>query len=154
MRSKFEITLFSVTLFFFDVLVYLLILLYFKAIQATLARRNEFDCSTNIEYCISRAHNLVDPQYHITDEDVLHARQRTTGITETEFQIGKFTWNLIDVGGQRAERRKWVHYYEGAVAMLYVASLDDFDAVLPEDPTKTRYLHKLTSQRKFVSNRY
>jgi GTPase SAR1 family protein len=106
-----------------------------------LARRNEFDCSTNIEYCISRAHNLVDPQYHITDEDVLHARQRTTGITETEFQIGKFTWNLIDVGGQRAERRKWVHYYEGAVAMLYVASLDDFDAVLPEDPTKTRYLH-------------
>jgi GTPase SAR1 family protein len=114
--------------------------LVFQAIQSTLERRNEFDLPTNIEYCLSRAHSLIDPQYQITNEDILHARQRTTGIAETEFQIGKFTWNLIDVGGQRAERRKWVHYYEGAVAMMYVASLDDFDAVLPEDPTKTRYI--------------
>jgi GTPase SAR1 family protein len=45
---------------------------------------------------------------------------------------------LIDVGGQRAERRKWAHFYEGAVAIIYVAALDDWDVVLQEDVTKTR----------------
>jgi guanine nucleotide-binding protein G(i) subunit alpha len=109
-----------------------------KGIQATYARRNEFDLPTNTEYCVTHAAKLTDPDYKITDEDILHARQRTTGIVENEFQVGKFTWNLIDVGGQRAERRKWVHFYEGVVAMIYVAALDEWDVVLPEDPKKMR----------------
>jgi guanine nucleotide-binding protein subunit alpha len=87
---------------------------------------------------VSRAAKLIDSEYHITDEDILHARQRTTGFVENEFQQGRYTWNLIDVGGQRAERRKWVHFYEGVTAVIYVAALDTWDVVLPEDPNTTR----------------
>jgi guanine nucleotide-binding protein subunit alpha len=45
---------------------------------------------------------------------------------------------LVDAGGQRAERRKWVKYYEGIVGIIFVAALDDWDVPCPEEPNKTR----------------
>ena len=80
---------------------------------------------------------MADPEVQITQEDVLRARQRTTGNTENIFQVGKYTYNLVDPGGQRAERRKWV-YFKDVVGMIYIAALDEWDTVLPEDPNKTR----------------
>lgn len=59
--------------------------------------------------------------YMPTDQDILRARVKTTGITyvdplklecpltgkrETHFKIGDLTYKLFDVGGQRSERRK------------------------------------------------
>lgn len=41
-----------------------------------------------------------------TDEDIIHARLRTTGITETHFTFDNVDFTLVDVGGQRSERRK------------------------------------------------
>jgi guanine nucleotide-binding protein G(i) subunit alpha len=94
---------------------------------------------------------LADPEFQISQEDVLRARQRTTGNTENIFQVGKYTYNLIDPGGQRAERRKWV-YFKGVVGMIYVAALDEWDAVLPEDPNMTRLdLILLRSEKDILS---
>lgn len=42
--------------------------------------------------------------YRPTDQDILRARVKTTGITETHFVIGELTYKLFDVGGQRSER--------------------------------------------------
>lgn len=41
-----------------------------------------------------------------TDQDILRARVKTTGISETSFVIGDLTYKLFDVGGQRSERKK------------------------------------------------
>jgi guanine nucleotide-binding protein G(i) subunit alpha len=49
---------------------------------------------------------------------VLKCRARTTGIVETTFQIKKDQFKLMDVGGQRNERKKWIHCFEGACAEL------------------------------------
>lgn len=46
------------------------------------------------------------------NQDMLWARLRTTGINETFFQLGYVNWRMIDVGGQRSERRKWIHCFE------------------------------------------
>jgi hypothetical protein len=40
---------------------------------------------------------------------------------------------LIDVGGQRSERRKWIHCFENVNAVMFVASLAVYDQVLLED---------------------
>jgi len=42
-----------------------------------------------------------------TNDDVLRARQRTTGAVDTIFEIDKTEWKLIDCGGQKPERAKW-----------------------------------------------
>lgn len=50
--------------------------------------------------------------YVPTEEDVLRARVKTSGVYEMRFQISETTWVLVDVGGQRAERRKWIHCFD------------------------------------------
>jgi dihydroxyacetone kinase DhaKLM complex PTS-EIIA-like component DhaM len=61
---------------------------------------------------------------------VLHCRARTTGIVETAFQIKKDQFKLMDVGGQRNERKKWIHCFEGVTAVLFVAAISEYDQVI------------------------
>lgn len=42
-------------------------------------------------------------------------------------------FRLIDVGGQRTERRKWIHFFEDVTAVMFVASLSSFDQIMEED---------------------
>lgn len=50
---------------------------------------------------------LFDPSYSPTSDDILRVRSKTTGITETRFEIQGLIFRMFDVGGQRSERRKW-----------------------------------------------
>lgn len=47
---------------------------------------------------------IGDRNYLPTDQDVLRSRVKTTGITETNFEIGELKYRMFDVGGQRSER--------------------------------------------------
>lgn len=73
-----------------------------------------------------------------TTEEVLLARVRTTGIVDEEFQVKDVKLRMLDVGGQRNERRKWIHSFEGVTSLIFVASLSDYDQVLFEDSSKNR----------------
>ena len=61
------------------------------------------------------------------------ARVRTTGIVETRFQVGNMFYRIFDVGGQRSERKKWVHLFEGVQVLLFIAAISEFDQTLYED---------------------
>jgi hypothetical protein len=50
----------------------------------------------------------------------------------------KFLWTLVDVGGQRVERRKWIHSQQGLNGVLYFAALDDYDVPSDESEDQTR----------------
>ena len=40
---------------------------------------------------------------------------------------------MYDVGGQRSERKKWIHCFEGVTAVIFCAALSGYDTVLAED---------------------
>ena len=40
---------------------------------------------------------------------------------------------MVDVGGQRSERKKWIHCFEGVTAIVFCVSLSAYDLVLAED---------------------
>jgi len=65
-------------------------------------------------------------------------RVRSTGIEEAEFKFDKKVFRVIDVGGQRSERRKWIHCFDGVTAVLFCASLADYNLPLREDPRQNR----------------
>ena len=46
------------------------------------------------------------PDYVPNETDVLRARTKTTGISETKFRTGQLSIHMFDVGGQRSERKK------------------------------------------------
>jgi len=109
-----------------------------KGIQKMWERRNEIDFPTNLAYMMANITRFAQPNFVPSNDDVLHARQRTTGVVETNFNITKWNWSLIDVGGQRSERRKWIHFFDGVTAVIYCAALDEFDMVCPEDTSKNK----------------
>jgi len=45
---------------------------------------------------------------------------------------------MFDVGGQRNERRKWIHCFDNVQAVVFVASLSEFDQKLYEDESQNR----------------
>ena len=40
---------------------------------------------------------------------------------------------IVDVGGQRSERKKWIHCFEDVTAILFFVALSAYDLGLRED---------------------
>lgn len=76
---------------------------------------------------------MFTPNWMPDNQDMLHARLRTTGITETLFEMREINFRMMDVGGQRSERKKWIHCFEGVQCLLFMVALSGYDQCLVED---------------------
>lgn len=74
---------------------------------------------------IRNAARFVAENFEPTNEDILRARMRTSGIIETKFDLEGLEFTIVDVGGQRTERRKWLHCFDNVTAVIYLAALDE-----------------------------
>lgn len=55
------------------------------------------------------------------------------GIVETTFRNGPIIYRMCDVGGQRSERKKWIHCFENVASILFVVAVSGYDCCLVED---------------------
>lgn len=46
-----------------------------------------------------------------------------------------YFYRLFDVGGQRSERKKWIHCFEDVTAIIFCVAMSEYDQVLHEDET-------------------
>jgi guanine nucleotide-binding protein subunit alpha len=58
--------------------------------------------------------------------------------------VGQLTYRLFDVGGQRSERKKWIHCFENVTALVFLVALSEYDQTLYEDSTVNRMQESLT----------
>lgn len=112
-------------------------------IQQTYKHRAHYNLTDSAAYFNDKVLEIGSDDYLPTKEDVLRSRVRTTGIVENEFVIDDNTFRMFDVGGQRTERKKWIHCFEGVTAVLFVASLSEYDQVLAEDENTNRVVEAL-----------
>mmetsp|Transcript_19404 Transcript_19404/g.27320 ORF Transcript_19404/g.27320 Transcript_19404/m.27320 type:complete len:371 (+) Transcript_19404:173-1285(+) len=89
-------------------------------------------------YFFSRLDETWKKDYLPSIADVLRSRVRTTGIVEQHYRFKESKFHIFDVGGQRNERKKWMHLFSEVTAVLFVASLSAFDQVLYEDSKVNR----------------
>jgi hypothetical protein len=45
---------------------------------------------------------------------------------------------MVDVGGQRSERRKWIHCFESVTTVIFLVALSEYDQVLFENTKEVR----------------
>jgi len=107
-------------------------------IQATYALRSNFQLTDSAAYFFDRIPEVVSENFLPSQEDILRSRVRTTGIVESHFVIEGNKFALFDVGGQRNERKKWIHCFSEVTAVLFVAAMSEYDMVLFEDSAINR----------------
>lgn len=78
-----------------------------------------------------------------TDADILRSRVRTTGIQEESYIIDNIEFAIFDVGGQRNERKKWIHCFDQVTAVIFVAAISEYNQVLYEDSSMNRITEAL-----------
>jgi guanine nucleotide-binding protein subunit alpha len=47
---------------------------------------------------------------------------------------------MFDVGGQRSERKKWIHCFENVTSIIFCVALSEYDQVLLEESSQVRLL--------------
>jgi len=95
------------------------------------------------KYFLDKVEEVCEPSYFPSQDDILHSRVKTTGIIETEFKIVNKRFKLYDVGGQRTERKKWIHCFEAVTCVIFVAAISEYDQFLYEDGKTNRMAESL-----------
>ncbi|KYR00208.1 G-protein subunit alpha 9 [Tieghemostelium lacteum] len=103
-------------------------------------------------YCLSQVARISTDDFKPNEEDILKCRQRTTGMKETVFTVEDVKFRLLDVGGQKNERRKWIHYFEDVKTIIFCASLSDYDIDLAEEAGINRMHDSLKLWEEIINN--
>ena len=60
---------------------------------------------------------------------------------------------MVDVGGQRSERKRWFECFDSVTSILFLVSSSEFDQVLMEDRQTNRLTESLNIFETIVNNR-
>jgi GTPase SAR1 family protein len=123
-------------------------------IQATYAQRHKYQLTDSTKYFLDKVKEIAQENYLPSEQDVLRSRVRTTGIVSNEFIIDGNKFQMYDVGGQRNERKKWIHCFEGVTAVLFVAAISEYDQMLYEDETMNRVTEALILFEEICNSRW
>jgi len=119
----------------------------------TYERRAAFWLLDSFPYYIKNLPRFCEADFVPTEEDSVMARIRTTGIVVSELEQ-KITaehkdepeaikYQVVDVGGQRNERKKWMHCFSDVKAILFIVNCAGYNQVLFEDSSKNRMIEEL-----------
>ena len=105
-------------------------------------------------YFFSEVRRIGKAGYVPTETDVLRARQKSTGIVETRFNMGQLSIHMFDVGGQRSERKKWIHCFESVTSIIFCTALSEYDQVLLEEAGQNRMVESLVLFESVINSRW
>uniref|UniRef100_A0A3B1JI38 Guanine nucleotide binding protein (G protein), alpha 13b n=1 Tax=Astyanax mexicanus TaxID=7994 RepID=A0A3B1JI38_ASTMX len=124
-----------------------------SGIQHAYDRRREFQLGESVKYFLDNLDKLGMPDYLPSQQDILLARKPTKGIHEYDFEIKNVPFKMVDVGGQRSERRRWFECFDSVTSILFLVSSSEFDQVLMEDRLTNRLMESLNIFETIVNNR-
>ncbi|XP_077686996.1 guanine nucleotide-binding protein G(o) subunit alpha isoform X5 [Eretmochelys imbricata] len=125
-----------------------------SGIQECFNRSREYQLNDSAQYYLDSLDRIGAPDYQPTEQDILRTRVKTTGIVETHFTFKNLHFRLFDVGGQRSERKKWIHCFEDVTAIIFCVALSGYDQVLHEDETTNRMHESLKLFDSICNNKW
>ncbi|TMS37404.1 hypothetical protein L596_004341 [Steinernema carpocapsae] len=123
-------------------------------VQECFARSREYQLNDSAAYYLNALFRIAQPNYIPTQDDVLRTRVKTTGIVETHFTYKDLHFKMFDVGGQRSERKKWIHCFEGVTAIIFCVAMSEYDMVLAEDDEMNRMVESMKLFDSICNNKW
>ncbi|XP_077787881.1 guanine nucleotide-binding protein G(o) subunit alpha isoform X3 [Podarcis muralis] len=125
-----------------------------SGLQECFNRSREYQLNDSAQYYLDSLDRIGGADYQPTEQDILRTRVKTTGIVETHFTFKNLHFRLFDVGGQRSERKKWIHCFEDVTAIIFCVALSGYDQVLHEDETTNRMHESLKLFDSICNNKW
>ncbi|XP_026527882.1 guanine nucleotide-binding protein G(o) subunit alpha isoform X5 [Notechis scutatus] len=125
-----------------------------SGLQECFNRSREYQLNDSAQYYLDCLDRIGAADYQPTEQDILRTRVKTTGIVETHFTFKNLHFRLFDVGGQRSERKKWIHCFEDVTAIIFCVALSGYDQVLHEDETTNRMHESLKLFDSICNNKW
>jgi len=94
-------------------------------------------------YYFSHLDRISQPGYRPNHDDILRSRRLTVGAEEIEFVHDGVLYHIIDVGGQKGEREKWMDYFQNNHAVIFFVAMSEYDQKLAEDNVTNRMAESL-----------
>jgi len=127
-----------------------------EGIKETWSRRKNFQIFDNADYFCDRIDEIAKEGWTPSFEDVIRSRERTTAVISKDFKVKDSSRPLrvVDVGGQRNEREKWLHHFDNVRALIFVVALSAYDQKCAEDNETPRMDEALTLFEEIVNNKW
>ncbi|KAJ3428692.1 guanine nucleotide-binding protein g(o) subunit alpha [Anaeramoeba flamelloides] len=117
-------------------------------------RRYEYQLPDASKYFLDRANEICKEDYMPIPLDILNCRIATVGVKEIQFEVSEHIWRIVDVGGQRSERRKWIHQFDDVSILIFVVATSEYNQSLYEDERINRMQESLKVFKKTVNNEF
>jgi len=121
--------------------------------KATWENRSKLQVQDSLAYFVANIDRISQAEWIPNKDDVLHVRARTTGIMEEDMKIRDRIFHIVDVGGQRSERRKWIECFDEVTGLIYVVSLIAYNQVLWEDESVNRMKESMSLFKKTLTGK-
>ncbi|XP_045189462.2 guanine nucleotide-binding protein G(i) subunit alpha-3-like isoform X1 [Mercenaria mercenaria] len=105
-------------------------------------------------YFCDNMERMLKGNYVPTHQDILFIRRPTLGVIEHIFHVDDLIYRVIDVAGQKSQRKKWIHLFESVTVVLFFVALSAFDEVLEEDETLNCLTDSLNTFHDVSHNHY
>jgi guanine nucleotide-binding protein subunit alpha len=99
--------------------------------------------SDSAPYFLRNLDRIAEKDYCPTEQDVLHLRVKTSGVYAINFAMGPLNIRMIDVGGQRSQRGKWLPCFEEVTTLIFCVAISCYDQNLEEDPRQNQMRESL-----------
>lgn len=116
--------------------------------------QGDFYLIDSTHYFLADIERIAAPDYVPSQSDILRTRKKTSGIFDFRFQMGGLNIHMFDVGGQRSERKKWIHCFDNVTLIIFCVALSEYDQVLLEESTQNRLEESLTLFDSVVNSRW
>lgn len=117
--------------------------------------RSEFYLMDSASYYMENLPRISKADYIPDEQDILRSRQKTSGIFDNVFDMGgNLKFHIYDVGGQRSERKKWIHCFDNVTLIIFCVSLSEYDQILLEDREQNRFQESLVLFDNIVNSRW
>jgi len=97
---------------------------------------------------------INEPGYLPIHEDIIRVRKNTVGVIQYEFVLTDIQFKIIDVGGEREERVRWIDFLAQKITcVIFLGAIDEYDTnFIAEDGEEKNRLKESIELFKRIQN--